>query len=125
MKRNSMAQWINLHRNNIFVNQTRLLLLCEKIWSHTASASGSYSRQAGWQSGRQSDKGRFENLNSLRIASVRFSWHLTKVQCYYSVTNAFQSVFWVKYIARHVIEARKSGTPCFFVSIPTIKYYRT
>ena len=22
------------------------------------------------------------------------------------------------------MEARKSGTPCFFVSIPTIKYYR-
>ena len=30
MKRNSMVQWINLHRNNIFVNWTRLLLLCEK-----------------------------------------------------------------------------------------------
>ena len=24
---------------------------------------------------------------------------------------------------RHVLEARKSGTPCFFVLIPTIKYY--
>ena len=30
MKRNSMAQQINLHRNNIFVNCTRLSLLCEK-----------------------------------------------------------------------------------------------
>ena len=29
--------------------------------------------------------------NSLQIASVGFSRHLTKVQCYYSVTNAFQS----------------------------------
>ena len=25
-----MAQWINLHRNNIFVNRIRLPLLCEK-----------------------------------------------------------------------------------------------
>ena len=33
-----------------------------------------------------------------------------KVQCYYSVTNVFQLV---KYIVRHVIEVRKSGTPCF------------
>ena len=30
MKRNSVAQWINLHRNNIFVDWTRLPLLCEK-----------------------------------------------------------------------------------------------
>ena len=29
-KRNSMAQWINLHRNNSFLNRTRLPLLCEK-----------------------------------------------------------------------------------------------
>ena len=29
-EKNSIAQWINFHRNNIFVNQTRLPLLCEK-----------------------------------------------------------------------------------------------
>ena len=48
-----------------------------------------------------------------------------KVQCYCSVTNAFQSFFWVKHIVRRVVEAQKSGMLCFFVSIPTIKYYRT
>ena len=38
--------------------------------------------------------GRFESFqNSLQIASLGFSWRLIKVQCYYSVTNAFQSVF--------------------------------
>ena len=37
-----------------------------------------------------------------------------KVQCYYSVTN---TVFWVKYIVRHVVEA----CAMFFVLIPTIK----
>ena len=30
MKRKTMAQWMNLHRNNNFVNQMRLPLLCEK-----------------------------------------------------------------------------------------------
>ena len=30
MKRNSMAQWINLHQNNIFVNRMQLPLLYEK-----------------------------------------------------------------------------------------------
>ena len=34
-------------------------------------------------------------------------------------------LFRVKYIVRCVVEVRKSGTPCFFVSIPTVKYYRT
>ena len=33
------------------------------------------------------------------------------------------SQFWAKYIARHVMETHKSGTPSFFVSIPTIKFY--
>ena len=46
-----------------------------------------------------------------------------KVQCYYSVTNAFQSVFWVKYIVRRVIEVHKSWMPCFFMSISTMLKY--
>ena len=46
-------------------------------------------------------------------ASLGFLQRLMKVQCYYSVTNAFQSVFQVKYIVRRVMEARKSGMPCF------------
>ena len=37
----------------------------------------------------------------------------------------FSQLFLVKYIVRHVMEAHKSGTPCFFTSIPTIKYYCT
>ena len=31
MKRNTMAQWMNLHWNNSFVNRTQLPLLCEKF----------------------------------------------------------------------------------------------
>ena len=33
--------------------------------------------------------------------------------------------FRVRCIVRRVGEVRKSGTPCFFVSIPTVKYYHT
>ena len=72
-----MVQWMNLHWNNIFVNQMRLSML----------------------------------------------QYLMKAQCYYSVNNAFQLV---NYIVRRVImEAYKSGTPCFFMSIAIIKYYHT
>ena len=43
----------------------------------------------------------------------------------YRITNVFLSVFWVRCIVRLVVEALKNGTPCFFMLIPTIKYYRT
>ena len=36
----------------------------------------------------------------------------------------FSQLFRIKYIVRRVMEVHKSGPP-FFVSIPTIKYYRT
>ena len=38
-----MAQWIILHRNNIFVNRMELPLLCE---NSGAIYSGSYDRQS-------------------------------------------------------------------------------
>ena len=53
MKRNSMAQWINLHRNNIFINLTRLPLLCEKSGAILLVLVG---LTAAWQAGRQSDE---------------------------------------------------------------------
>ena len=37
----------------------------------------------------------------------------------------FSQLFRVKYIVKSVVEVRNSGTPCFFVPIPTIKYYQT
>ena len=122
MKRNSMAQWINLHRNNIFVNWTRLPLLCEKSGAILLVLVG---LTVGRQAVRR-NKGRFEKFwNPLLIALLGILRRFTKVQCYCSVTKAFQSFFRVKHIVRRVVEARKSGMPCFFVSIPTIKYYRT
>ena len=37
----------------------------------------------------------------------------------------FSRLFREKYIVRRVMEARESRTSCFFMSIPTIKYYRS
>ena len=42
-----MAQWINLHLNNSFVNGTRLPLLCEKSGAILLVLVG---LTAGWQS---------------------------------------------------------------------------
>ena len=63
MRRNSMVQWINLHRNNIFVNRTRLPLLYEKSGAILLVLVG---LTAAWQAGRQSDKIR-EDLKNFGI----------------------------------------------------------
>ena len=44
-----MAQWINVFRNNSFVNPMRLPLLCEKIGALAISGTG---REAGRLLGR-------------------------------------------------------------------------
>ena len=54
-----MAQWINLHRNNIFVNQTRLPLLHEKSGAILLVL-------VGLTAGRQSDEIR-EDLKIFEI----------------------------------------------------------
>ena len=48
-----MAQWMNLHRNNSFVNWTRLPLLCEKFGAILLVLVG---LMAGRQAGQQSDE---------------------------------------------------------------------
>ena len=48
-----MTQWINLHRNNIFVNRMQLPLLCEKSGAILVVLVG---LMAGQQSGKQSDE---------------------------------------------------------------------
>ena len=58
-----MAQWMNLHRNNSFVNWTRLPLLCEKIGATLLMLVG---LTAAWQSGKQSDEIR-EDLKNFEI----------------------------------------------------------
>ena len=50
-----MAQWVNRLRNNIFVNPTPLLLLCEVTEAlHLAQPGLTAGRQAGRQAGRPS-----------------------------------------------------------------------
>ena len=87
-----MAQWMNLHQNNSFINRTRLPLLCEKSRAILLVLVG---LTAGWQSGRQSDKILVDLKNFIFswFTSVGFLRRLTKVQCYYSVTNAFVGFF--------------------------------
>ena len=63
MKRNSMAQWMNVRQNNSFVNWTRLPLLCEKFGAILLMLVG---LTAVWQAGRQSDKIR-EDLKNFEI----------------------------------------------------------
>ena len=85
-----MAQWTNLHWNNNFLNRMRLPLLREKSGAILLVLVG---LKAGSPADRR-NTGRFENFkNSVRISLVGFSWHFTKAQCYYSVSNVFQSVF--------------------------------
>ena len=44
-----MAQWMNLHQNNSFVNRTRLPLFCEISGAvHLALVDLMAGRQAGW-----------------------------------------------------------------------------
>ena len=48
-----MAQWINVLRNNDFVNSTRLPLLCEKTGTLAIVEPGLMAgRLAVWQAGR-------------------------------------------------------------------------
>ena len=72
-----------------------IIFVVGKIWSHTPSASGSYGSLAVQQAGRPAvrrNKGRFENFwNPLLIALLGILRRFTKVQCYCSVTNVFQS----------------------------------
>ena len=70
-----------------------ITFVVRKIWSHTPSASGSYGSLAGRQAVRR-NKARFEKFwNPPLIALLGILQRFTKVQCYCSVTNAFQLFF--------------------------------
>ena len=81
MKINPMAQWINLHRNNIFVVWTRLPLLCEKSGAILLvlvgfTAAWQAGSLAGRQLGRQSDEIR-QDLINLESSSDRIVMKFT------------------------------------------------
>ena len=58
-----MAQWINIHWNNNFVNPTLLQFLCKVSGMHTPSTTGSYSRLTG----RQADKMQVVKFQNYKI----------------------------------------------------------
>ena len=64
-----MAQWINLHRNNIFVNWTRLPLLCEKSGAILLVLVG---LTAAWQAGRQAGQQSDEIREDLKIFGILY-----------------------------------------------------
>ena len=86
-----MVQWMNLHWNDSLVNWMRLPLLCEKSGVILLMLVGLTTAS------------RLAVKRNTDTVCIR-SWNLTRVQC---VTNAFQSLVWVKYVVRHVMEARK------------------
>ena len=83
IERNTMAQWMNLHQNNSFINRLQLPLLCEisgiilvlLVGLMAASLAGNL---VGSPAVRRNTGKKF---NSLQVASLGFSQHLTKVQC--------------------------------------------
>ena len=54
-----------------------------------------------------------------------FSFRLTKVQSYYSSTNAFKLVFSANACCKVAFRSAKIWKPYIFIAIPTVKYYRT
>ena len=71
MKRNTMAQWMNLHRDNGFMNWMQLPFLCEKSGAILLVLVGlmAGSPAAGWEAIRQ-NTGRFGNFPMDRIIRI-------------------------------------------------------
>ena len=106
-----MAQWINLNRNDSFVNRMRLPLLCKKSGAILLVLVG---LTAGRQTGRPNTV-RFENfLNCLSIAMSGFSRILMKERCDHRVTNVFRLVFSGKVYCEACYGGTKKWDAMFF-----------
>ena len=86
-------------------------LLCEKFGAILLVLVG---LTAGRPAGKQSDEIR-EDRNPLLIKLLGILRRLRRYTCSVIVVLPmhFSWLFQVKYIVRRVVEARKSGTPCF------------
>ena len=105
MKRTTTAQWMNLHRNNSFVNWMRLPWLCEKSEAILLVLVG---LTAGSSARRQSDE--------ILVDSKILTDCIVRIFMVFNVIVLpmhFSQLFRVKYTVRRVMEAHKSGTPCF------------
>ena len=90
-KRQAMVLRTNVFQYNRCVFIQRLPILWEKT-EYICLAL--VCLMAGWQAGWQTKYGWVSFFkNSVQIKLFRFLLHLISVQCYYSVTKAFQSAF--------------------------------
>ena len=109
-----MAHWINL---NQFCKSDAITFVVWKIWSHTPSASGSYSRQSDKNTGIELIILKFSTNCILRIF-MAFSEGMVLS---YRVRKQCISV---GYMGKVYCEARcgglKSGIPCFIPLLSTI-----
>ena len=106
-----MAQWINLNRNNSFVNQTQLPSFSERPGAILLVLVG---LTAGRPAVRP-NTGKFKKfLNSLPIALLGFSRNLMKECCYHRVTNVFRSVFSGKVYCEACCGGAKKWDAMFF-----------
>ena len=79
--------------------------------SPTPSTTRSYGRQAGrWQAGSQT---KYTKFSKLAVGGTfDLSLCLTKVQHHYSLTNAFQPLFWVQWCFSSIISYHTAALPC-------------
>ena len=117
-----MAQWINVLRNNSFINPTQLPLLCR---NSRAVALVQPGLTAGWQSGRRNAT-TFRDFKIIILDEILEIYGRSKKYIVIIVVPIhFRYCFHVICILTRVLEVRKLWVPLFFGSIPTIKYYRT
>ena len=109
-----MVQWIKLNQNNSFVNWMRLPLLCEISGAIHLVLVG---LMAGSLAGRSNTGGlknlKFSTDRTVRIFIVFNEGTLLRNQC---ISVGFSG----KAYCEASCEGTKNGTPCFFMSIPTI-----
>ena len=96
-----MAQWINLHRNNSFVNWTRLSLFCEIF-------GAVYLALVGLMAGRLADE-------------IQVNFEIFK-NCYRSkyLTFCWYSVITAKACCKVVSRSAKNPEAIYFHSDPTV-----
>ena len=108
-----MAQWINVLRNNSFVNPTRLPLLCRNFRAIALAEPG---LTAGWLADEM--RVNFGFLKFILDRIFKRLLRLSKLQHYYSNRNAFKLVFSAKVCFKVVVGSVKIGEAIVFLVDP-------
>ena len=124
MKGLTMAQWINLNRNNGSVLANRFPSSWEKTGPLLPPLVGlTAGWLAGWLAGWQTIHGWIRNFKkSLQGKLFGFLPRLISMQCYYSIVVHFSRLFSSKAYSIACLEVRKIRLHFIFMSIPTIRY---